>query len=247
MSRTGVAALPTADGLALFDAALRSGRPALAPVRLDLAGLRAAAANRPVPAVLRDLVRVRRPAATAPAAQAAPAPLAQRLAPLSAAERQRLVLDLVRGHTAAVLGHGSAERIDADQPFKALGFDSLTAVELRNHLREATSLPVPATLVFDHPTPAALAGHLLELAAPPEHDPVRRVIGDLERLETGVEAIDLGDGAPEEVLTRLRRVLRTLEAATAPQGADGAADTSLEEASADEVLAFIDSEFGDLA
>ncbi|MDN0195762.1 type I polyketide synthase [Streptomyces sp. S.PNR 29] len=250
MSRSGIAPLSSAHGLALFDTARLTGLAALTPARLDLAGLRARYAHEPVPALLRELVRVR-PAA-APDTTTAPGPsgattLAERLEGLAAPERQRHVLDLVRRHTAAVLGHGSADEIDPDQAFKALGFDSLTAVELRNHLRTATALAVPATLVFDHPTPAALAGHLLELAAPPERDPVLRVMGELDRLEAGVEALASGDtGHHEEVVTRLRRILRHLE--TGPAAADsGTEETSLETASAAEVLAFIDSEFGDLA
>ncbi|MGW6839416.1 type I polyketide synthase [Streptomyces sp. NPDC054958] len=250
MSRSGVAPLGSEEGLALFDSGVLGGVPAVVPVKLDLAGLRAHHADRPVPAVLRELVRVRRSAATATvtrvAGEAAPASLTDRLAPLSPAERHRLVLDLVREHTAAVLGHGSADEIDSDQAFKALGFDSLTAVELRNHLRTATSLAVPATLVFDHPTPAALTEHLLELAAPPRHDPVLQVMGELERLEAGIEAIGTGDGAHDEVAARLRRILRKLEAGSAPATADSE-DSSLETATAAELLAFIDSEFGDLA
>ncbi|WP_211274711.1 SDR family NAD(P)-dependent oxidoreductase, partial [Streptomyces avermitilis] len=250
MSRAGVAPLDSAHGLALFDTALLTGIPALTPARLDLAGLRARAAHQPVPAVLRELVRVRRVAATGTTAPTTGTPgdartLTERLAALSPAERHRLVLDLVREHTAGVLGHGSADDIDPDQAFKTLGFDSLTAVELRNRLRTATSLTVPATLVFDHPTPAALTAHLLELAAPPEHDPVLQVLGELERLEAGVEALGPVDGAHDEVVARLRRILRKAEAGSAPDG--GGEDSSLQTASAAEVLAFIDSEFGDLA
>ncbi|MET7853889.1 SDR family NAD(P)-dependent oxidoreductase [Streptomyces avermitilis] len=250
MSRAGVAPLDSAHGLALFDTALLTGIPALTPARLDLAGLRARAAHQPVPAVLRELVRVRRVAATGTTATTAGAPgdartLAERLAALSPVERHRLVLDLVREHTAGVLGHGSADDIDPDQAFKTLGFDSLTAVELRNRLRTATALTVPATLVFDHPTPAALTAHLLELAAPPEHDPVLQVLGELERLEAGVEALGPVDGAHDEVVARLRRILRKAEAGSPPDG--GGEDSSLHTASAAEVLAFIDSEFGDLA
>ncbi|MCQ9134710.1 SDR family NAD(P)-dependent oxidoreductase, partial [Streptomyces hilarionis] len=252
MSRSGVAPLSTAAGLALFDAGRLSGLPALTPVRLDLAGLRARYADQPVPAVLRDLVRVRRTAtaaasgASTPGATGAagPGPLGDRLAGLSPAERGRLVLDLVREHTAAVLGHGSADDVEPDQAFKSLGFDSLTAVELRNRLRTATALAVPATLVFDHPTPAALAAHLLELAAPAEDDPALRVLGELERLEAGVEALGTDDAAHDEVVARLRRILRRVEG-DAPR--DGGEADSLETASAAEVLAFIDSEFGDLA
>ncbi|MDC0773288.1 type I polyketide synthase [Streptomyces sp. HD] len=248
MSRAGVAPLSTETGLALFDTGRLTGLPALTPARLDLAGLRTRYADQPVPAVLRELVRVRRTAATGTPGTASGsgerAALADRLAGLSPTESHRLVLDLVREHTAAVLGHGSADDIEPDQAFKALGFDSLTAVELRNHLRTATALAVPATLVFDHPTPAALTEHLLELAAPAEHDPVLQVMGELERLEAGVEAIGPDTEAHGEVVARLRRILRRVEAGS-PR--DGGEESSLETASAAEVLAFIDSEFGDLA
>ncbi|MGC0328980.1 pimaricinolide synthase PimS1 [Streptomyces sp. SAI-170] len=156
--RTGMTALSVPEGLALFDAALAAGGPALAPVHLDTAALRRRDAELPV--VLRDLVR--RPATgTAPAAQA---PFAAKLAALSGAERETYVLGIVRAEVAAVLGHDSPDSVEPRRAFTDFGFDSLTAVEFRNKVSAATGLRLPATVVFDHPSPRALADHLLATA-----------------------------------------------------------------------------------
>nr|WP_309031639.1 SDR family NAD(P)-dependent oxidoreductase [Streptomyces alfalfae] len=157
-TRTGVTPLGAAEGLALFDAAEAAGRAALVPVALDLPVLHRQARSQPVPHMLRGLVRgtARRAAESGAAASA----LARSLAGLSTAERDKALLDLVLGHVAVVLGHGSAQAVVPERAFKELGFDSLTAVEFRDRLNAATELRLPATLVFDYPTPAALVAHL---------------------------------------------------------------------------------------
>ncbi|WP_225447097.1 type I polyketide synthase [Streptacidiphilus sp. PB12-B1b] len=166
MARGGTVALSTATGLALLDAALASAEPLLLPVRIDLARLRAGARTGAVPALLSRLVGagVRRRTAGEAAAEAGS--LRRRLAALGPEECGAAVLELVRGRVADVLGHGGAAAVDPERAFKELGFDSLTSVELRNRLNAATGLRLPATLVFDRPTPAAVADHLVQRLLP---------------------------------------------------------------------------------
>ncbi|NUS64689.1 MAG: SDR family NAD(P)-dependent oxidoreductase, partial [Saccharothrix sp.] len=152
LTRAGVVPLTTGHALDLFDAALAADRAAVAPVALNLPAL----ARTPVlPSALRGLVS-RKPVKR-PVHRGA---LADRLRSLPGAEQLAVVLDVVTANTAMVLGHASPDAVDTRQPFKDLGFDSLTAVELRNRLGTATGLRLPATVTFDHPTPARLADHL---------------------------------------------------------------------------------------
>ncbi|MGW8670390.1 SDR family NAD(P)-dependent oxidoreductase [Streptomyces niveus] len=157
--RTGIAALSTDEGLALFDAAVGAGSPALAPVRLDTQVLRSRDGELPV--VLRDLIR--RP--DRKAGSGTGLPFAARLASLPVGEREAYVLGVVRAEVAAVLGHDSAADIEPRRAFTDFGFDSLTSVEFRNKVAALTGLRLPATVVFDHPTPRALADHLLAATA----------------------------------------------------------------------------------
>ncbi|HTD58114.1 MAG TPA: type I polyketide synthase, partial [Solirubrobacteraceae bacterium] len=158
VQRAGVGALATEEGLELFDLAHDSGERLVLPVRLDLSAIRAEARLGSLPALLRDLVRapsrVRRGSGVGE--------LRDRLAGLELEERRRVVLDLVCAEVATVLGHSSPEAVEVGRAFKELGFDSLLAVELRNRLGAVTGLRLPSTLVFDYPSPAALAGHVLD-------------------------------------------------------------------------------------
>lgn len=169
--------LDTSAGLELFDTAVGREEPVLLPARLDLGAPRDADRIAPL---LRGLVRApRRTGATASVASAA---LRRDLAARTPEERTALLLELVRDEARQVLG---TEEFEAELPFKDLGFDSLTAVEFRNRLNEATGLRLSATLVFDHPSPAALTDHLaaeLTPAAadgPREEDTVRAALAAL--------------------------------------------------------------------
>ncbi|MGW6241746.1 SDR family NAD(P)-dependent oxidoreductase, partial [Streptomyces sp. NPDC055094] len=156
IARSGMPPLTVDQGVALFDAALATGMPSVAPVRLDLPVLRT---QGEIPPLLRGLIRTPGRRAAAQVSETAGG-LAQRLTGLNAAERREILLDLVRGQVAQVLGHADAAEVEASRQFQDLGFDSLTAVELRNGLNTVTGLRLPATMVFDYPTPSALADHM---------------------------------------------------------------------------------------
>jgi acyl carrier protein len=159
--------LTAADGLALLDVAMSRDEKLLIPARLDVAGLRARASRgEDIPALWHGL-------AGAPASRvdsAAADALRGQLAALPPADRDRMLLNLVRAHVAAVLGHASPEAIEPDRAFSELGFDSVTAVELRNRLNAATGLRLPATVIFDYPAPAVLAGYLRAEISPETED-----------------------------------------------------------------------------
>ncbi len=175
MAGAGMTPLATELGLALFDRALAADRAVLAPVRLELAALR----RQPVtPALFHGLLPPARRQVTAAAAKSS---FAERLAGLGADDRLRQVLDLVRGLVAGVLGYASGTAVEPARAFKELGFDSLTALELRNRLAAETGLRLPATLVFDHPTPQALTRYVVERVSGEAASVVvreRRVDGD---------------------------------------------------------------------
>ncbi|WP_157091145.1 acyl carrier protein, partial [Nocardiopsis listeri] len=156
--RGGILPFSADQGLAAFDAALRTDEALQVPVRLDLSALRSS--DNGVPHVLRGLVRGV-PARRAAAVDASGSSLVDRLVRMPVEDRPGVLLELVRSSAAAVLGFSGAGAVQADHPFKEIGFDSLTAVELRNRLNTATGLRLPATLVFDYPTPEVLVRHLL--------------------------------------------------------------------------------------
>ncbi|MFI0772992.1 SDR family NAD(P)-dependent oxidoreductase, partial [Streptomyces sp. NPDC021218] len=243
MSRGSMGALSNAEGLALFDVSGLAGHAVLIPAALDIAALRAQSTAGVAP-LLRGLIRtpVRRAAAGGGGADEA-AGLAERLAGMSAAERDRFLLNLVCGQVATVLGYGSAAAIEPGAAFKELGFDSLTAVELRNRLGAATGLRLPATLIFDYPTPDALTEHLrAELPHGDGGGP--SVFGELDRLEAAL-AVAADDSVTRSRITmRLQALLakwNDAQEATADGDTD---DHDLESATDDELFDLLDDELG---
>ncbi|MFC3540695.1 SDR family NAD(P)-dependent oxidoreductase, partial [Couchioplanes caeruleus subsp. azureus] len=232
--------LTVEQGLALFDSAVAAGSPYLVPVSMSSTKVRMPG---PVPAVLRDLVKGGRARAAGNAGPAATlAALTQQLAGRREDERLRHVTDLVRAEAAAVLGHASAAAVDARREFRDLGFDSLTAVELRNRLTAVTGLRLSATMVFDHPTPAALAEHLTkELVSEHTAQEGPALLADLDRLGAALRASEPDDVTRAAVTARLRRLLDAWRA-DEPGRADVA--ERLGAASTDDLFAFIDNELG---
>ncbi|MGO9692578.1 MAG: type I polyketide synthase [Mycobacterium sp.] len=184
LGRDGILALSSAEAMELFDTALIVDEPFLAPARIDLGALRAHA--NAVPPMFTDLLNAptRRRVDDSLAAAKSKSALAHRLHGLPEAEQHAVLLGLVGSHIATVLGNTTAEAIDPDKAFQELGFDSLTAVEMRNRLKTATGLSLSPTLIFDYPTPNGLAGYIrTELAGVPQeigHAPVVRATYDDE-------------------------------------------------------------------
>ncbi|MGP4030402.1 SDR family NAD(P)-dependent oxidoreductase, partial [Actinomadura sp. 3N407] len=162
LHRQGLRPMATEQALALFDAAPSAGTPHVVAADLDQRALQNRAAEGTLPPVLSGLVRRRPRRADVNGAVAGGGALAARLSELPDAEQDELLAELVRGHVTAVLGHSTAVDGAQDRNFKELGFDSLTAVELRNRLSGVTGLRLPATLAFDHPTATALVRYLKE-------------------------------------------------------------------------------------
>jgi acyl transferase domain-containing protein/acyl carrier protein len=183
ISRSGILALDDDEGMEMFASAVRLGRPNLVAARFDLAGLRSSGTADSVPALLRGLVR--RPAR--PVAQSSI--VGSGLAGRTSADQRKALDNLVREQVAAVLGYSDDAVIDPSRAFSDIGFDSLTAVELRNRLSTATGQRLPATLVFDYPTPGALAEYLRA-----------ELLGEDEDAESGTagpaRAVAAADGDP---------------------------------------------------
>ena len=231
MRRTGLLPLPASTGLRVFDLARSGDRPAVVAAPIDAAALRIRAE---LPALFRALIR---PARRAAGAEESGGALREQLIGLPVAEQGRMMLDLVRSEAAAVLGRSRPDEIGADRTFSELGFDSLTAVELRNRLNARTGQRLAATVVFDYPASSVLAGFLLT------------------RLTGGSAAPGPGAGSDDREPT-IRRMLTDLSydelrqlgivdllanhTEGKPDAADEPGESGIEEMDVDELIQFVD-------
>jgi acyl carrier protein len=240
MERMGMRALPPDVGLQLFDAARDTADPVPVAVPLDAAALRARARDGTLPPILSALVRAR-PRRAGDAAGS----LQRRLSGVPESKRPEIVLDMVRDQVASVRGLESREVVKPNLAFKEMGFDSLAAVELRNGLTRLTGIRLPATLVFDHPTPAAVAEHMLGQL--PRSDTARPAIEDeFDRIERLLQDAATDEQTRTRLEARVRafnaRVQSLLRGSGDPE--DGGPDEDLESASNEEMFALIDKEIG---
>ncbi|MGK4001426.1 type I polyketide synthase [Sorangium sp. So ce1036] len=244
MRRLGVVPMPAAQGLRLLDRALAQPEASLVPLALDLSSAqRAGGGAGPVPPMLRGLVRApagRRAAASSARANgngAGAAALRERLAPLPGAERQKVLLDLVRAEVAEVLQLPGPAHVPADRPLKELGLDSLMSVELRNRLGARVEATLPATLAFDYPTPGALAAYLGSLLDAPGEGALpaasRRASDEEREIRAAMARIPIATLREAGLLERL---LRLAPDQAAPEDAAPRADELMVEHLGDEEL-----------
>jgi acyl carrier protein len=196
-----------------------------------------------LPPLLRGLVRVAARRSAAAGTDATGPSLAQRLLGVPEADREAVLREVVCSEVAAVLGYPGPDAVDADRAFKDLGFDSLTAVELRNRLNAVTGLRLPATLVFDYPTPAALVALLHAETVPDPAAALVPLLAELDRLETALLETAPDDEGHLRVTNRLQSLLAKWTDQQTP-AEEAAVVEELEEATDDDLFDFIGKEFG---
>jgi acyl carrier protein len=232
-ARIGGRPLASESGLRLFDRVCATDEPAVVATPIDGPMLRAGARAGVLAPLFSSLVNI--PARRSQEADA----FAKRLAAAPPQERQGLVLELVRSQVATVLGHDSLEAIKPDLAFQELGFDSLSAVELRNWLSQASGRKLPATLVFDHPNSLAVATYLLELMVGEENSGTA-LEQELDRLEAALRSIAPSMAERERIDARLRSLAKLSLNGRAER--DSSASDRIKSASFEEIFDVIDAE-----
>jgi polyketide synthase 7 len=244
MRRIGLAPLTSQQALRLFDNALLVDRPVVVAAHLDAAAL--TGDNAGLSPLLVELVtrRTRRVVDDTDSAVAQTTGLAARLHALNAEQRRHELVELVRSNAATVLGRSGVIDIDADRAFQDLGFDSLTAVELRNRLKTATGLTLSPTLIFDYPTPTALGEHLdARLVTTTSHrpDPMGRFNDITRELQT---LLNRSDWEPEATTHLRARIQALLAALGAHPDSYAPEDEDIETATESQLFAILDEELG---
>ncbi|MGX2992953.1 SDR family NAD(P)-dependent oxidoreductase [Streptomyces sp. JNUCC 64] len=245
--RHGLLPLDPEDAVTALELALDRDETHLVVCRADWATL---AASRPHPLLDPLTGGTRVAGAAGPAGRTGPDGLLAELAATAGRDRHALLLRFVRTQVAEVRGGGPADSVDVHRGFKEQGFDSLTTVQLRNRLNQRTGLGLPTTVVFDHPTPHALAGLLHELLVPAAPGAtsgtaaVEELSGQLDRLEELLAALP-ADGPERAVATaRLTALAADGPTGSAPPARDGDVAAGLSAATDDELMDFIGKELG---
>ncbi|MDG4533629.1 SDR family NAD(P)-dependent oxidoreductase [Streptomyces sp. AV19] len=274
----GHALLMTDEALSLFDTALSLDQPVLVPARFDITTLRAERGADGIPAVLKAWARAprRRPVSSAmagahssgdggtpsggdtpPEGVSGHTAYQEHAADGRPARRHLAPATIVRKKVAEILGYAGPESVEMERSFRELGFDSLAAIELRNRLSTATGHRPPVTLLFDHPTPSAVARYLeqhLEPVSKPGRSRLVTVLGELEALLAALPPEDLASTDTAQRMTRIMRLLPTTgpphrQPTTPSEGPPAlmGGDTTvarIDSATPDEIFAFIDQELG---
>jgi acyl carrier protein len=244
ITRGGITPWSTTAALAALSAAITTpSEPVLAVLRVDPARLFAAGAGLP-PLLAGLAISAARPTRPVATSTATPATLAAQLHAMTPAQRHTIIDALIRTHAATTLAYPSPDAIDPASAFTDLGFDSLTAVELRNRLVTATGLRLPATLVFDHPTPTALAHYIQnELLGPEDEEAaILAALAGLEKVESSLSQIVEDKATRARVTLRLKGILSALNSAEEP--VNGEVADKIKSASDEEVFEFIDKQLG---
>ena len=232
---SGITSLTPETGLEIFDSAHDLPEALVLAVKLNTGVLTRQAAQGELPPLLGGLIRT-----ATPRAGHTTNSLAQRLTGHTRDESERIVLELIQTHAAAVLGHTSPQAIQPTRIFKDLGFDSLAGIELRNRLTNNTGLRLPASIAFDHPTPHALTQFLLNHLPGESSSGNMSVEAELAQVEGRLSALAADGVARATVAARLHSFLSRLGYAEAPVGDDD----DVRSATAEEVFDLIDRELG---
>jgi NAD(P)-dependent dehydrogenase (short-subunit alcohol dehydrogenase family) len=237
LTRNGVTPMPTVDTLVAFDAALRLEQPVLTPVTFNWVALHEQARAGILAPVLRGLIRTQ-----VTHLSAHDRSLAARLTSLDESGRAGLITSMVRDLTVMVLGQEKPEQVDLEKAFSDLGFNSLTAVEFRNRLIYQTQLSLPASIIYDYPTPNALAQHLLKSLMPEPPSPERSLLTHLDVVEKMLPELSGEKGNKTEIIGRLKSILHRLNQPDHAYEENEDIGTDLHEATDQELFDTLDSE-----